>query len=264
MPVHGLNILRYVWSSLCVFFIKVWVILETQGCGSIQVKRVSTLWLFTGHHRQTHPKRYQCLSPFRPVSRRYFQLYFDCSKQQHQHCHFHGWRDGTSYYTCKCRPCVQQQTRFQRQRFFTTINPTPTFFCNRLSCLKAQTLSTWRQCYGFLIQQQTNMRVCLQWCIGIAWNQRYDGRYQLIYAWWYIGSASHRRSSAEHRIEATALLQQKEDLTADQIIAFADLFEQNTARANTYMALVCDDVWKLWVQKQLVELGFPIVGRSEA
>jgi hypothetical protein len=67
----------------------------------------------------------------------------------------------------------------------------------------------------------------------------------------------HRRSSAERRIEATARLQEKEDLTADQIIAFADLFEQNTARADTYMALVRDDVRVLWVQKQLVILGFP-------
>ena len=72
-------------------------------------------------------------------------------------------------------------------------------------------------------------------------------------------SRHHRRSSAERRIEATARLQQKEDLTADQIIAFADLFEQNTARADTYMALVRDDVRKLWVQMQLVVLGFPVV-----
>ena len=74
----------------------------------------------------------------------------------------------------------------------------------------------------------------------------------------------HWRSSAEHRIEATALLQQKEDLTVDQMVAFADLFEQTTAKADTYMALVRDDVWKLWVQKQLVELGFPMAGSSEA
>jgi len=67
----------------------------------------------------------------------------------------------------------------------------------------------------------------------------------------------HRRSSAERRIEATALLQQKEDLTIDQMVAFADLFEQTTAKADTYMALIRDDVRKLWVQKQLVELGFP-------
>ena len=75
----------------------------------------------------------------------------------------------------------------------------------------------------------------------------------------------HRRSSAERRIEATALLQEKEDLTADQIIAFADLFEQTTSKADTYMALIRDDVRKLWVQRQLVELGFPIVSTgSEA
>jgi hypothetical protein len=72
----------------------------------------------------------------------------------------------------------------------------------------------------------------------------------------------HRRSSAERRIEATALLQEKEDLDADQIIAFADLFEQNTAKANTYMALIYIDVRKLWVQRQLVDLGFPVVGSS--
>jgi len=70
----------------------------------------------------------------------------------------------------------------------------------------------------------------------------------------------HRRSSAERRIEATALLQQKEDLTVDQMVAFADLFEQTTAKADTYMALIRDDVRKLWVQRQLVELGFPALG----
>ena len=75
----------------------------------------------------------------------------------------------------------------------------------------------------------------------------------------------HRRSSAECRIEATALLQQKEDLTADQMVAFADLFEQAMVKANTCMALVHDDVQKLWVQRQLVELRFPVVGSgSEA
>ena len=73
----------------------------------------------------------------------------------------------------------------------------------------------------------------------------------------------HRRSSAERRIEATARLQEKEDLSADQIIAFADLFEQTTAKADTYMALVRDDVRKLWVQRELVGLGFP-APRSEA
>ena len=67
----------------------------------------------------------------------------------------------------------------------------------------------------------------------------------------------HRRTSAERRIEATALLQEKEVLTADEVIAFADLFEQNTTKADTYMALICADVRKLWIQKQLVELGFP-------
>lgn len=72
-------------------------------------------------------------------------------------------------------------------------------------------------------------------------------------------SRHHRRSSAERRIEATALLQQREELTADQAVAFADLFEQNTAKADTYMALVRDDVQKLWVERELVELGFPTV-----
>jgi hypothetical protein len=66
-----------------------------------------------------------------------------------------------------------------------------------------------------------------------------------------------RRSSAERRIEATTLLQNTETLTAEQVIAFADLFEQNTARADTYMALVRADVRKLWVQKQLTQMGFP-------
>jgi hypothetical protein len=73
----------------------------------------------------------------------------------------------------------------------------------------------------------------------------------------------HRRSSAERRIEATALLQWREDLSADQVVAFADLFEQTTVKADTYMALIRDDVRKLWVDRQLVELGFP-AGNSGA
>jgi hypothetical protein len=47
------------------------------------------------------------------------------------------------------------------------------------------------------------------------------------------------------------------------VVAFADLFEQTTAKADTYMALVRDDVRKLWVDRQLVELGFP-AGNSGA
>lgn len=74
----------------------------------------------------------------------------------------------------------------------------------------------------------------------------------------------HRRSSSEHRIEATALLQEKEDLTVDQMVAFADLFEQNTLKADTYISLVRDDVRKVWVKKQLTDLGFPIASGSDA
>jgi len=73
----------------------------------------------------------------------------------------------------------------------------------------------------------------------------------------------HRRSSAEHRIEVTALLKNTEMLTAKQAIAFTDLFEQNTARADTYMALVHANVQKLWVQKQLQQMGFPGKGSGE-
>lgn len=44
-----------------------------------------------------------------------------------------------------------------------------------------------------------------------------------------------------------------EDLTVNQMVSFADLFEQTTAKADTYMALIRDDVRKLW-------LVFPMVG----
>ena len=47
---------------------------------------------------------------------------------------------------------------------------------------------------------------------------------------------------------------------ADQIIAFADLFEQTTSKADMYMALVHEDVQKVWIQRQLVGLGFPMLG----
>jgi hypothetical protein len=50
----------------------------------------------------------------------------------------------------------------------------------------------------------------------------------------------YRRSSTEHQIEATTFLQRKEDLTVDQIVAFADLFEQNTSKANDALAGVCE------------------------
>ena len=53
-------------------------------------------------------------------------------------------------------------------------------------------------------------------------------------------------------------------MTADQAIAFADLFEQDTAKADTYMGLVRVDVRKLWVERQLVKLGFPTVGSEAA
>ena len=47
-----------------------------------------------------------------------------------------------------------------------------------------------------------------------------------------------RRSSAERRIEATALLQKTEILMmADQMVAFADLFGQNTVKADTYISV---------------------------
>jgi len=49
-------------------------------------------------------------------------------------------------------------------------------------------------------------------------------------------------------------------LTTDQAIAFADLFEQDTAKADTYMGLIRVDVRKGWVERQLVKLGFPAVG----
>jgi hypothetical protein len=56
----------------------------------------------------------------------------------------------------------------------------------------------------------------------------------------------HRKSFMERQIKVTTLLQGKENLMVDQIVAFADLFEQNTSNADTYMALICDDVQKLW------------------
>ena len=49
-------------------------------------------------------------------------------------------------------------------------------------------------------------------------------------------------------------------MTTDQAIAFADLFEQDTAKADTYMGLIRVDVRKGWVERQLVKLGFPAVG----
>lgn len=51
-----------------------------------------------------------------------------------------------------------------------------------------------------------------------------------------------------------------EDLTVNQMVSFADLFEQTTAKADTYMALIRDDVRKLWLQRRLVKLVFPMVG----
>ena len=73
----------------------------------------------------------------------------------------------------------------------------------------------------------------------------------------------YRRFFVEYRIEVTALLQQREDLTTDQAIAFADIFEQDMAKADTYMELICVNVQKLWVWRELVKLGFPVCSETE-
>ena len=41
--------------------------------------------------------------------------------------------------------------------------------------------------------------------------------------------------------DTAALLQQKGDLTIDQIVAFVDLFEHTTAKADTYMTVISDE-----------------------
>jgi len=58
-----------------------WVILEKQGCGTIQVERISALQLYTGNHGETHHERCQCLSPLRSDAWHHCKLCIDRFKQ---------------------------------------------------------------------------------------------------------------------------------------------------------------------------------------
>ena len=68
-------------------------------------------------------------------------------------------------------------------------------------------------------------------------------------------------TSPERRAKAMDLLQEQESyLDDDRMVAFIDLFREDTAAADAYLALKRDSLRKKWVEKQLInKLGFPLV-----
>jgi hypothetical protein len=66
-------------------------------------------------------------------------------------------------------------------------------------------------------------------------------------------------TSPECLAKAVELIQEQEDyLSDDQMVAFLDLFQADTAAADIYLAIKQETLWKAWIQKQLLkDLEFP-------
>ena len=60
----------------------------------------------------------------------------------------------------------------------------------------------------------------------------------------------------------THMQDEKNHLSVDRVITLIDLFETNGPSAIMYMALVHTDVQQAWLEKKLVELGFPVKDNS--
>jgi hypothetical protein len=75
-------------------------------------------------------------------------------------------------------------------------------------------------------------------------------------------SQTTKPSGAEdpNMLKASAITRVQEEeghLDVDRVVALVDLFQLNTSAAVTYMALGRKDVRQAWIEKKLVELGFP-------
>ncbi|KAF8221211.1 hypothetical protein L208DRAFT_1415480, partial [Tricholoma matsutake] len=54
-------------------------------------------------------------------------------------------------------------------------------------------------------------------------------------------------------------MQQESYLSDDCMVAFIDLFRVDSAAADAYIALKWDGLRKAWVQRQMKDLGFPLI-----
>jgi predicted protein tyrosine phosphatase len=72
-------------------------------------------------------------------------------------------------------------------------------------------------------------------------------------------------TSLEHQSKAMESLQERETyLDAPHIVALLDLFQADTASADTYLAIKQDEVFLLWIERRLMkDLGFPAVSMSD-
>jgi hypothetical protein len=67
-------------------------------------------------------------------------------------------------------------------------------------------------------------------------------------------------TSPERRAKAMDLFQEQESyLSDDCMVAFIDLFRVDSAAADAYIALKRDGLRKAWVQRQMKDLGFPLI-----
>ncbi|KAF8223584.1 hypothetical protein L208DRAFT_1411625 [Tricholoma matsutake] len=70
----------------------------------------------------------------------------------------------------------------------------------------------------------------------------------------------HSDTSPKHRAKAMDLFQEQESyLSDDCMVAFIDLFRVDSAAADAYIALKHNGLRKAWVQRQMKDLGFPLI-----
>jgi hypothetical protein len=70
----------------------------------------------------------------------------------------------------------------------------------------------------------------------------------------------HSDTSPECQAKAMDLFQEQECyLSDDCMVAFIDLFRVDSAAADAYIALKRNGLRKAWVQRQMKDLGFPLI-----
>lgn len=71
-------------------------------------------------------------------------------------------------------------------------------------------------------------------------------------------------TSPEHWAKAMDLFQEQEGYLSDEcVVTFIDLFRLDSAAAYAYIALKCDGLRKAWIQRQMKDLGFPLILLSD-
>jgi hypothetical protein len=67
-------------------------------------------------------------------------------------------------------------------------------------------------------------------------------------------------TSPECQAKAMDLFQEQEGYLSDEcVVAFIDLFRLDSAAADAYIALKHDGLRKVWIQRQMKDLDFPLI-----